>query len=472
METVASGVEDYYLGAGEAPGYWLGDTAAGFSLHGQVDATDLRAVLSGVDPRTGEQLTGSRRGRKRTVPGYDATFNAPKSVSLLWALGDPAVTRHVRRAHDRAVAEAVGYIERNAAYVRRRGQKVRADGITAAAFRQRTSRAGDPHLHTHVLIANHAYTADDDQWRALDGAVLLSHTRTAGFVYQAVLRHELTRLLGVGWEAVVNGHADIAGMPRWLLEAFSTRRAEILKLLDELGLTSARAAQQAAYATRKAKAHLGADSTQPVAGHGFEDDTRALQQRWSDEAAAAGWTEEQLAALLGAAQHQPLAHEQAERLAEEMVSSTGLTEHASTFNRRDVIRAWAEQLPQGAASARQLEDLADALLADDSAATVRLTRDELGDADRTEVDNVVEALAAGLSEEAAASVRSSPALAEAVGGALSAGGNPDELIAMLLARELASAEDPASVLVWRARQLAPTCPARTPPGRASPPPRF
>jgi conjugative relaxase-like TrwC/TraI family protein len=468
LETVASGVEDYYLGAGEAPGYWLGGATGTFGLHGQVDDRNLRAVLAGTDPRTGEQLTGHGRGRKRTVPGYDATFNAPKSVSLLWALGDADTSRHVRRAHDRAVAEALGYLERNAAYVRRRGQKVRADGVVAAAFRQRTSRAGDPHLHTHVLIANHGRTSDDGQWRALDGALLLSHTRTAGFVYQAILRHELTRLLGIAWNPVTNGYADVAGMPRWLLDAFSTRRAEIIKLLDALGLSSARAAQKAAYATRRAKTPAAGPPAPPGSGLDYEGDTRALQERWRDLAAEAGWTDEQLRALLAVAQHQPLTAEQAMWVAGDLCSPTGLTEHASTFNRRDAIRGWAERLPQGAASARQLEDLADALLADDTTATVRLTRDALADDDRPEVDAVVDALAAGLDADDAAAVRSSAALAEGVGAALTAGAEPDVLIAALLARELDSAEDPASVLVYRARQLTPDLP-RDDPHRAGQP---
>lgn len=101
LRTVASGVEDYYLGNGEAPGSWTGQSAQRFGLRGRVAEDDLRAVLAGTDPRTGERLTGRGRGRKRTVPGWDATFRAPKSVSLLWALSDPDTSRQVREAHDR-----------------------------------------------------------------------------------------------------------------------------------------------------------------------------------------------------------------------------------------------------------------------------------------------------------------------------------------------------------------------------------
>lgn len=214
LRTVASGVEDYYTGSGEAPGYWTGASAQRLGLHGQVSERDFVRVLAGLDPRDETPLTGAGRGRKRTIPGFDATFSAPKSVSLLWALGDPGTSRTVRRAHDRAVAEALGYLERNATSVRRRGQQVKAEGLVGAAFRHRTSRAGDPALHTHVVVANQAFTVDDGVWRTLDARVLRHHMLTAGYVYQAVLRHDIARDLGASWGPVTKGYADLAGVPR------------------------------------------------------------------------------------------------------------------------------------------------------------------------------------------------------------------------------------------------------------------
>jgi conjugative relaxase-like TrwC/TraI family protein len=122
----------------------------------------------------------------------------------------------------------------------------------AAAFMHRTSRAGDPQLHTHVLVAN-LTRGPDGKWSALDGRRIYAHTRTAGFLYQARLRAELTRSLGVGWTAVHNGLAEIDGFPTGLLRAFSRRRVEIEAELERRGESSAAAAQAAALQTRRVK---------------------------------------------------------------------------------------------------------------------------------------------------------------------------------------------------------------------------
>ncbi len=242
---VASGAEDYYLARGEEPGRWVGHGAGRLGLAGRVEADDLRAVLAGHHPVSDDRLA---RHPARKVPGFDLTFRAPKSVSLLWALGDRATGAQVMAAHDAAVDAAVGYLERVAGFTRR-GQggveQVRAEGLVASAFRHRSSRAGDPLLHTHVLVANLAETVDDSVWRTLDARRLYAHAKTAGVLYQAHLRHELTTSLGVALQPAVNGAADIAGVERELIEAFSQRRQAIVQVLRERGENSAKAAQVA-----------------------------------------------------------------------------------------------------------------------------------------------------------------------------------------------------------------------------------
>ncbi|MDX1621162.1 MAG: MobF family relaxase, partial [Nitriliruptorales bacterium] len=147
LNTIAHTVEDYYTGRGEAPGRWLGRQARELGLEGLVSADALRAVLAGVDPDSGEPL-GSASNRR--VPGFDLTFRPPKSVSLLWALGGREVSRTVSEAHDRAVEAAIGFLE-DEVVVSRRGangvETVEVDGVIAAGFRHRTSRADDPLLH-------------------------------------------------------------------------------------------------------------------------------------------------------------------------------------------------------------------------------------------------------------------------------------------------------------------------------------
>jgi conjugative relaxase-like TrwC/TraI family protein len=192
------GVEGYYLARGEEPGRWLGHGAEQLGLAGEVTAEQLRAVLDAHHPDTGQQLA-SHPARK--VPGFDHTFRAPKSVSLLWALSDRATAEQVVLAHDAAVDAAIGYLQRAAGFSRRGAggaETLKVDGFVAAAFRHRTSRANDPLLHTHVLVANLPRTCDDGIWRTLDSRKLFAHAKTAGVLYQAQLRHELTTRLGVG----------------------------------------------------------------------------------------------------------------------------------------------------------------------------------------------------------------------------------------------------------------------------------
>ncbi len=148
LSVVASGAEDYYVARGEAPGRRLGCGAEQLGLEGRVEADQLRQVLAGSDPHTGTRLAAHAA---RKVPGFDLTFRAPKSVSLLWALRDGAIATEVREAHDASVESAISFVEREAARTRRGAggtERVEVDGLIAAAFRHRNSRSGDPLLHT------------------------------------------------------------------------------------------------------------------------------------------------------------------------------------------------------------------------------------------------------------------------------------------------------------------------------------
>ncbi len=227
VESIGDGIEEYYTGGTEARGEWIGGAAGALGLAGTVAGEDLRAVLAGLDPLDGSPLRSSSSPTR--VAGFDLTFSAPKSVSVLFGVGDLRMREQVRAAHDAAMRAAVGYLERSAAAVRRghRGTVVEeASGLVAAAFRHRTSRAGDPQLHTHVLVANLGRGVDG-RWSALDGRRLYARARTASFVYQSVLRGEMTRRLGVEWTPVRKGIAEVVGVRRGVLTGFSRRRAAI-----------------------------------------------------------------------------------------------------------------------------------------------------------------------------------------------------------------------------------------------------
>jgi len=347
LETVASGVEDYYIGRGEAAGRWLGTMAADLGLDGRVGADDLRQVLAGVDPISGDRFA---RGGERRVPGFDLTFCAPKSVSVLWGLGDREVSATVRAAHDASVDAALRYVEEQACWSRRGTNgfvALRGDGFVAAAFRHRTSRAGDPHLHSHVVVANATRSADG-RWGALDARHLYLHAKTAGYLYEAHLRAELTVRLGVEWTPVVNGIADIVGIPTTVLDRFSTRRHEITAELAERGASSARAAQYAVLETRQAKDYR----VDPLLLHGL----------WAEQVAEMGWDRDQLDTLLGRPSV-ALTGEHVRTIGEQLLGPDGLTSQASTFDRRAVIRAWCAELTAGADISR-IERLADETLTD------------------------------------------------------------------------------------------------------------
>jgi conjugative relaxase-like TrwC/TraI family protein len=288
LSQVARGLDDYYTGQGEMPGRWLGNATSALGLSGVVTGDDLRAVMAGLNPGTGQTPNGERlRVWRNRVPGFDLTFSAPKSVSVLYALADPLVRGHIVEALDHAVDEAIGWMEREACFVRRgsnnrtahRGdpdqfgtRRLRAGGFVAAGFRHRTSRAGDPQLHTHVLVAN-LTRGPDRRWSALDAYALYRSQRACGPVFDAALRAELTRRLGVAWVPAGRDSFEIAGIPRGVLRLFSKRRAEIEAEMERIGVSGAKAAEKVTLHTRTGKLSVDGDG---------------LDARWIAEAATVG----------------------------------------------------------------------------------------------------------------------------------------------------------------------------------------
>ncbi len=130
-------------------------------------------------------------------------------------------------------------------------ERLVGEGFVAAAFRHRTSRAGDPQLHTHVVVAN--LTRADGRFTTLDARALYHHAKTGGYLYQAALRAQVSERLGVEWEPVTKGAAEIAGIPRALVEHFSRRSAEVEAEIERTGLSSRAAHDVAVQKTRARK---------------------------------------------------------------------------------------------------------------------------------------------------------------------------------------------------------------------------
>ena len=317
---------------------------------------DVRAIYRAADgtDRYAAALKFADRRVDVRRPGIDVTVSAPKSVSVLYALGDPTVAAQVRAAHQTAVGEVLGYLESVAGHALRghqgdgqRATHIPTDGWIAAGFEHHTSRAGDPQLHTHLVVPNLLHGADG-RWSAVDAKAIYRHALTGSYLYHAVLRGELTARLGVEWTTPVKGIAEVAGLPQGLLTIFSTRRRQILDAMAQAGTSGPDAAQAACLATRPVK-----PATEPE---------QTLRQRWAAKARNAGHRPAQLVTAVLGRTRTPVAPS-VDQLAQHLLGPAGLTAQATGFGRRDLLQALCQALPPGTTVDRAaLEAAADRVL--------------------------------------------------------------------------------------------------------------
>ena len=300
LRTIAAGDGDrslstpltrYYAEEGSPPGSWLGSgvgTLGGGQIAqgDQVSESQLQLLVGmGRDPITGAplgraypeyrpvaervaervsavaptrgpvaraeavaaiQTEEAARGTRRAVAGYDFTFSVPKSASVLWAVADAGTQALIADAHHAAVAEVVAFMEREVAATRagaagRDGAVAQVDvhGLIATAFTHYDSRAGDPHLHTHVVISNKVQTVLDGKWRSLDGRPMHAATVALSELHEAVFADHLTHAFGVEWEAREMGRDRnpawaVAPVPEELVAEFSSRSRHIEVEKDRL----------------------------------------------------------------------------------------------------------------------------------------------------------------------------------------------------------------------------------------------
>ena len=276
---------------------WAGKGAEALGLRGHVDPDIFADILEGTVP----DGSGRRLGRPRKDgsidhrPGRDLTFSAPKSVSLAALVGDDAA---VVAAHDTAVKRTLAWLEETTVQTRMKdpetGLLVHAGGqkMVAATFRHEVSRNLDPQLHTHAVIAN-MVQGEDGKWRTMANEALYRRQKLIGTVYRSELAQEL-QALGYGIEKThADGRFEIAGgpgrspvpgsspVPRAVIEAFSTRRAEIEAAMEARGAgntaDSPHLAERAALMTRARKRDV---------------DRQALRESWREQAASLGFAME------------------------------------------------------------------------------------------------------------------------------------------------------------------------------------
>lgn len=282
--TLTTPLTRYYSEAGTPPGRWMGSGLRKLG-HGEIveDSVVTQSQLAlllgmGRDPVTGDQLGRGypefpsvpqriakriedidpdlslgereaeitkieieehRKGPRSAVAGFDFTFSVPKSVSVLWGVADAGTQALIVEAHHEAVAQVTAFLEREIAVTRagsnaRNGAVAQHEvlGITAAAYDHWDSRAGDPQLHTHVVISNKVKTAYDQKWRSLDSIPIHRCVVAISEHYNAVLADTLTRKFGVGWDRRERGKdrtraLEITGVPEQLVGEFSSRSRAI-----------------------------------------------------------------------------------------------------------------------------------------------------------------------------------------------------------------------------------------------------
>src|SRR5664280_819091 len=260
-KTVAPERGDYYLTPDgeltEAPGRWLSDPETlarlGIDADAPVAGADFIALMDGRDPGTGAWLRpagadGSRGG------GIDVTFSAPKSVSVVWALGDPWQREQIEAAHERAVQRSMSYLKERVPVVRRRyGAGVveeQAKDVIATAYRHTTARgvsgaeAPDPQLHTHVVITG--AVREDDRIVAVASRPVFRGIREVGAFYRSALAQELAQEgypieQGTGRDGK---YFEIAGVPAGLRDAFSSRHREIAQAAERFRARHGRAPER------------------------------------------------------------------------------------------------------------------------------------------------------------------------------------------------------------------------------------
>ncbi len=403
LRTVAAGDGDrdlstpltrYYSATGTPPGRWMGSGIAALGdsqldVGDEVSEAQLQLLIGmGRDPIVGEplgrayprykpraervaerlaalplSLSAAERGRetasieaeesakgtRRAVAGYDYTFSIPKAASVLWAVADAGTQSLIVDAHHAAVAELVAFMEREVAATRAgatpgEGAVAQVDvrGLIATAYDHYDSRAGDPHLHTHVVISNKVQTVLDNKWRSLDSRPMHAATVALSELHEAVFADHLTRALGVEWEPRERGRDrnpgwSIASVPQALVDAFSSRSRHIDEEKDRLIAAyvekHGRQPSSATIIKLRAQATLATRPEKEI--HSLAD----LTEKWREQAGAILGEEASAWARRVVAHDAPLLL-RADDIPLDVVANLGLSVVAAVGEKRSTWRRW------------------------------------------------------------------------------------------------------------------------------------
>lgn len=324
--------EDYYHAGGEPPGLWAGSAAEKLGLNGQVDKELFLKLCDGFSV-DGKALT-QNAGEENHRAGYDLTFSAPKSVSVLWSQADPFTRLEIQKAQLAAVKEALSYLEEVAAVTRRgrAGGEQEKCGLLVATFEHGTSRAQDPQLHTHAVVLNLAFR-EDGTTGTLESRLLFQHKMAAGAVYRTELARQLEEKLSVRAMRSGKNSFELDGVDENIIVEFSKRREAIEEAMKAHGAEGAARAAYFTLTTREKKEHIARE---------------LLFEKWRETGKEFGFSVEKVVG-----KDLPIRSKEVEKKIAVEDAVSRITESQAYFTEREIIRRTAEEGQGRGISARE-----------------------------------------------------------------------------------------------------------------------
>ncbi len=317
--------EDYYNSGGEPEGEWSGLAARLLKLNGKISVNDYYKIFKGFAPDGSALCQNAGISHKA---GWDLTFSAPKSVSVLWARSDRATRRRIQKAQLHAVKSAIKLLEGQAAFARRGSQGKEIEkviGVIAALYEHSTSREQDPQLHTHCLIANLA-PREDGSWGTIESRLIYVWQKALNATYIAELAKGL-REIGFKIEQPEGSDIfEIFGVPKQVCKSYSKRSTQIKSLMNKIGATnsSSKIGDVISVTSRKYKKEI---------------DRPALFERWEQEMDDIGFTSEIASEIASGLIQKNLVEVESPLPSESILSD--LTEKHSIFRLQDIYEKLA-----------------------------------------------------------------------------------------------------------------------------------
>ncbi|HAY0064531.1 TPA: conjugative transfer relaxase/helicase TraI [Escherichia coli] len=344
--------EDNYYASGSLDSRWMGEGAEKLGLKGEVASADMDAVRQGKLP-DGSDLSRMVNGVNKHRSGYDLTFSAPKSVSVMALVGED---RRFIEAHNRAVAVVMQEVEKLiSARITEEGktETVLTGNMVAALYNHDTSRDLDPQLHTHALVFNATFA--DEKWRSLASDTRMKTgfsenlyaTKIAfGNLYRSALREDVESM---GFETVTAGKNGLWELKDVPVDVFSSRSQAIREAAGPDA--SAKSRDVAALDTRQAKAWadpelLKADWRRRLADEKFDIDGYIRQAQARVEvpgAVAGGHSGIHAPDLSGGASSGEIADEQVRKAVSDTISA--LSEKKVQFTWSEMLAGTVNRLP-------------------------------------------------------------------------------------------------------------------------------